>query len=180
MSVFAVVRSSSACPSVYLSIRVSFVICYTMKTLYTGTVYNSTILYNVGCIPQMYQFSLNFSSLQQKFSLRPNYSATHIVVEKRALDEILMTVHVDSQLSDRCSLSYRSNYNSGGSLFCGIFSDRSTYMRLVIKTPSVTHWAYGFLIRPHSVTHWAYGFPFSNSLGIWLSHNEKAICPMSY
>ena len=48
--------------------------CVTVKTLYTDTLYNSKILYNVISICSNVPFSLNLDSLQQKFSLTSNYS----------------------------------------------------------------------------------------------------------
>ena len=60
-----------------------FCILYTVKTLYTATLYNSNILYNIGSIVQMYQFSLNLSSLEQKFSLTSSYLGTNAIIVKR-------------------------------------------------------------------------------------------------
>ena len=55
----------------------------TVKTIYAETLYNSKILCNVSSICTMYQFSLNSSSLQQKFSLTSDYLGTNIVVLKK-------------------------------------------------------------------------------------------------
>ena len=55
----------------------------TVKTLYSDILYNSKILYNVIVFAQMYHFSLNLNSFQQKFSLTSNYLGTNSVVVKR-------------------------------------------------------------------------------------------------
>ena len=57
-------------------------ILVTVKTLYTDTLYNSKILYNVISICTNVRFSLNLSSLQQKFSLTSNIWRTNTVVVK--------------------------------------------------------------------------------------------------
>ena len=50
-----------------------------MKTLYSNILYNSKSLNNVN----MYQFSLDLNSLQNKFSLTFNYFETNRIVVKR-------------------------------------------------------------------------------------------------
>ena len=54
-----------------------------MKTLYSDILYNSKKFTTPIVFAQMYQFSLNLNSLQQKFSLTSNYLVTNNVVVKR-------------------------------------------------------------------------------------------------
>ena len=54
-----------------------------MKTLYTDTFIKAKFFIMSVVFAQMYQFSLNLSSLQQKFSLTSIYLGTNTVVVKR-------------------------------------------------------------------------------------------------
>ena len=55
-----------------------------LKTLYILTLFITAKFFTISVVfAQMYQFSLNLSSLQQKFSLTSNYLGTNTVIVKR-------------------------------------------------------------------------------------------------
>ena len=56
---------------------------YTVKTLITDTLITAKFFIMSLVFAQTYQFSLNLSSLQQKFSLTSNYLGTSSFVVKR-------------------------------------------------------------------------------------------------